>query len=373
MPCDRRVLADADPKTLVDETVALLRQGKLCVLPTETIYGIAVLPSHEDAVARIRALKGLDASHTFTWHLPDRMDAAPLAGDFSDRVTRLLDRYWPGPLTIVVPSSSADDGDSALPATDPDPAGNATPTVGLRLPAHDFTREVIRAAGQPLWLTGVHRAGEPPLLDPAAIHTQFGDALDLLVDDGISPLGNASTVVRDLGDRLEVLRAGILDADQVLHTAAELTLFVCTGNTCRSPLAEALARDLVSRHLEIDPGDVLARGFAFASAGISTLDGMPASDNSIAAGQELGLDLSNHQSQLVTPELMAHSTRVYCLSQSHRQALLAEFPDAARKIQMLRADQLDIRDPFGGPLEVYQKVRDEIRAAIGARVSDWLT
>ncbi|MCA8953587.1 MAG: Sua5/YciO/YrdC/YwlC family protein, partial [Planctomycetes bacterium] len=310
--------------------------------------------SNPAAVERARELKGREASHPFTWHVADRGQLAALAAPPSARARKLIDRYWPGPLTLVLP------------------ARNGEGDVGVRQPAHEFTAAVIAALGEPLWLSSVNRTGEPPLLEADAICASFGGELALVVDDGPSPLGVASTVVRDRGDRLEVLREGILDSHDVLHTAADLTLFVCTGNTCRSPLAEALARDLAARTLGTAPADVLAHGFAFASAGTSTLDGMPASEGSIAAGSELGLDLTAHSSRLVTRELVEHATRIYCLSQSHRAALLAEFPAAGDKVQLLRQDQLDIQDPFGGPIEVYRKTRDEIRAAIGARLPEWL-
>ncbi len=365
MPCERRPLAEADAADsiaqLVAETAERLRRGELCALPTETVYGLAVLPSHADAVARARAMKGRAQSHPFTYHIAAMADLHRLAANPSARIRRLTERYWPGPLTVVLPARS----------------GEADATVGLRLPAHAFTQQVIAACGEPLWLSSINETGKEPLVDPDAIAAQFGEHLDLLIDDGPSPLGNASTVVRDLGDHLEVLRAGILDHDQVLHTAAELTLFVCTGNTCRSPLAEALARDLTARTLGIEPTEVLARGHAFLSAGTATHPGMPASEGSVAAGQEIGLDLSHHQSRFVDGELVRAATRIYCLSDSHRRALLAEFPNAGGpnaggKVQLLRPDQLDIQDPFGGPIEVYRKARDEIRAAVGARLPDWL-
>lgn len=354
MPCERRSIEGTDRAELIADVAARIRAGRLCAVPTETVYGLAVLPGHAGAVERARALKGRQASHPFTWHVGSRDDLSRLAAPPGPRVRRLLDRYWPGPLTVVLPGR--DGGE----------------TVGVRQPAHEFTAGVIAACGEPLWLSSVNRTGEAPLLDADAICAAFGEELDLVVDGGPSPLGVASTVVRDAGDRIEVLREGILDASDVLHAAADLIVFVCTGNTCRSPLAEALARDLVARSLEIAPTEVLAHGFAFRSAGVATLDGMPASDGSLQAGAELGLDLANHRSRAVGPDLVAAAHRIYCLSRSHRTALLAEFPDAADKIALLRPDQLDIQDPFGGPIEVYRKVRDEMRAAIGARIPEWL-
>jgi len=353
MPCERRTLRGGDRSQLIAEVVQRLRRGELCVLPTETVYGLAVLPSHEDAVARARALKGRDPEQRFTWHIARRQDFERLVPTVPLGIRRLVQRFWPGPLTVILPSREGG-------------------TAGVRLPAHDFTREVITACGEPLWLTSVNLAGQPPMLDAAAIAERFASELQLVVDDGPPPLGIASTIVRKIGPRLEVLREGLLSADDVLRGAADLVLFVCTGNTCRSPLAEVLARELTSRKLGVPQAEVIAYGVAFASAGTGGLDGIPASDGSVEAAAEIQLDLSGHSSRVFDPELIERATRIYCTGQNHRRAILAEVPEATDKIAMLRPDGLDIADPFGGTAKDYRRARDEIRAAVAARLPEWL-
>ncbi|MFY9343984.1 MAG: Sua5/YciO/YrdC/YwlC family protein [Planctomycetota bacterium] len=353
MPGALHDLKTADRARLLRDVVEALRAGGLCVLPTETVYGLAVLPSHAAAVAKCRALKGRGGEQPFTWHLARSSDVRHLATTIPANVERLLARYWPGPLTVILPGR--DGGD-----------------VGLRVPAHDFTRDVIAACGEGLWLSSVNRHGEEPLRDGPAIARAFGGELAMIVDDGPSPIGLASTIVRATGPRLEVLREGILTGPEVLHTAATLVLFVCTGNTCRSPLAAGWAAELTAQKLGVRRDDVLAHGYWFASAGTSTLDGMPASDGSLAAGAEAKLGLERHQSQALTPELVERAARIYCLAQGHRRAILAEHPDAASKVAMLRPDGLDVADPYGRELPVYRRTRDEIRAAVAARLPEWL-
>lgn len=353
MPCEIRTLRSADQDALVAHAAARLRQGRLCVLPTETVYGLAVLPSDKDAVARVRNLKGRAEAHHFTWHIAKREDLAHFGRTVPRSIHRLVERYWPGPLTVVV--ANKDGG-----------------TAGVRLPAHTFTQKVIAAVGEPLWLSSCNRTGEPPLLEAKAIADRFGDALDLVVDDGPSPLGIASTVVRMVGPKLEVLREGILTASDVMHAAADLVLFVCTGNTCRSPLAEAMARDLAARTLGVPAADVLAHGLQFASAGTGAMPDLPASEGSQMVGLELGLDLGAHLSRQVDPELLARATHVVCLGQGHRRAILAEMPEVAGKIVLLRPDERDVADPFGGDFTAYRRMATEVQAAIGARLPGWL-
>jgi protein-tyrosine phosphatase len=353
MDGEPRALHAADVEALVAEAATRLRRGELVVLPTETVYGLAALPSHAAAVARLRAWQGRDGEPAFTWHIAARQDLHQLARAVPATVSRLVERYWPGPLTVVVPGRAAD-------------------SVGVRLPAHDFTQRVIRAVGEPLWLTSVNRAGEPPAVEVGPIVAAHGDRLQLVIDDGPSPLGIASTIVRATGPRLEILREGILSTADVLQTAAELVLFVCTGNTCRSPLAAALALDLTAHELGVAPAEVLAYGLRFDSAGTSAYPGLPASEGSLAVAAELSLDLGSHRSQPLEPALLRRASRVYCLGRGHLRAILAEAPDAADKLAMLRPDGLDIADPYGGDVRAYRRVRDEIRAAIAARLGEWL-
>jgi tRNA threonylcarbamoyl adenosine modification protein (Sua5/YciO/YrdC/YwlC family) len=245
------------PTELVDEAVQAIREGKVVALPTETVYGLAADPADPASSERIRALKERPADLVFTHHIASAADLAAFAPAVPKRVQQLCDRYWPGPLTMVVPTGEGE-------------------SVGLRVPSDDFTTAVIRAFGSSLYLTSVNRSGEPPLTSPDEIEAEFGDRIDLLYDVGDPPLRQASTVVRwipstvdpELGE-LEILREGTLTAEDLHGTTSRRFLFVCTGNTCRSPLAEALARRAAARRLGTSDARVAAHGLVFESAGVA--------------------------------------------------------------------------------------------------------
>ena len=101
------------------------------------------------------------------------------------------------------------------------------------------------------------------------------------------------------------------------------------------------------------------------------MPGMAASDGSLEAGAEAGLDLSDHLSQPVEAGMLSRAVRVYCLSEGHRSALIAQAPEAADTVELLRPDGEDIADPYGGDLQVYREARDQIAAAVQSRVGDW--
>lgn len=136
-------------------------------------------------------------------------------------------------------------------------------------------------------------------------------------------------------------------------------IFVCTGNTCRSPMAEGLMRALL-------PDDC---GWEISSAGICAANGWPVSPHSVEALREKGIDISNLTSQTLTPQLIANADLLVTMTEGHRQAILAVAPESEDKVFLLKSFGIaqcaaDIDDPVGGSLEVYRHVRDEIEAAL---------
>ncbi len=245
-------------------------------------------------------------------------------------------------------------------------------TLGLRLPAHEFTRAVIRAFAPSLYLTSVNRSGEPALVDPARIAAEFADEVDLIFDAGVPPLEQASTVVRWRDGELEVLREGVLSATEVQTAAARTILFVCTGNTCRSPLAAGLALRAAATVLHTTEDRVLAHGLRFLSAGVAAGDGFPASAASVAVAAEVGIDLSGHRTRQLSPRLVAAVDRVFCLGPSHLVAAKAMAPEYADRIELLDPDGGAIPDPFGADLDTYRHTRDVIARSVERRVKDLL-
>ena len=126
-------------------------------------------------------------------------------------------------------------------------------------------------------------------------------------------------------------------------------IFICTGNTCRSPMAEGLFR----AH-----GGEDKTGLTAASAGLFTQDGMPASQNAVVAAAELGADITVHRSRMLTPELARDARYLVCMTGAHYDRLCELFPDCADKVFTLLPE--DISDPFGGDLETYRRAAAEI-------------
>ena len=357
-PVERAVPRDSAPRPeLVERVCEILASGGRVALPTETVYGIACRGDDERALAALREVKGRPNPMPFTWVVADQ-SALELLEAASPVAERLAARYWPGPLTLVLPGT-------------PPALRGATPDdwIGLRAPAHPITTAVLRQVDFPVVMTSANVHGEPPAIDVDGVVSALGAHVELIIDGGSTKIREASTVLRCGRGRFEILREGLIDLNALRQTAGLAIAFVCTGNTCRSPMAEVLARRALADRLGTDDAGIADFGFSVRSMGVFAGPGSPASDHSVAAMRERGLDLSQHRSTPAEPERLAGLDRVYALTRGHADALLARVPDCP--VELLDPEGRDVPDPFGGSLEDYLRCAESIEARILARVEEW--
>jgi L-threonylcarbamoyladenylate synthase len=168
----------------VRRAAELIRGGEVVAFPTDTVYGLAALPS---AAGRIYAAKDRPEDRQLI-----AMAADPAAFDALVEVNptarALMEGYWPGPLTLVLPTRSGD-----------------PPTLGVRIPDHPLALEFLRAVGEPLLTTSANRSGEPPALSADEVRVP---GVAAVLDGGRAPGGVPSTVVAVEGDRVRVIRPG---------------------------------------------------------------------------------------------------------------------------------------------------------------------
>lgn len=138
-------------------------------------------------------------------------------------------------------------------------------------------------------------------------------------------------------------------------------LFVCTGNTCRSPMAESLFRKLAAETLECRDWELRERRIDVFSAGVSAAAHDPASREAVYVMREYGLDLSQHLSQQVNDHMLDSSTLILALTDRHRRVLQDARPDLRDRIHLLSQNGEDIADPIGGTLEEYRECAEQIR------------
>lgn len=198
--------AAPDPSA-IDAAILALRSGRLVVLPTETVYGLAVRPDDRAATNRVFSAKGRPRSLNLPVLAPDSLTAWRV-GRPNAAATALAGAFWPGPLTLVVPRAAGSGGWSL---------GDRADTVGVRVPGHSLSLALLRACG-PLAATSANRSGEPPLGTRSELESVFGGIAAVILaiaPDAPAPSGTPSTVVDCTGPAVRVVREGTLRTQTV--------------------------------------------------------------------------------------------------------------------------------------------------------------
>ncbi|HYD47374.1 MAG TPA: L-threonylcarbamoyladenylate synthase [Terriglobales bacterium] len=196
----------AHPEAQLDAAVAAIRAGGVVVYPTETLYGLGVDATSAAALARLIRVKGREPGKPISVLISDEAMVNQLATEIPPVAQRLMQRFWPGALTLLLP---------ARPEISPELTGGSG-RIGMRLSSCAAATELVRRAGRPITTTSANPAGAAPAAALAEARAYFGERVDVYVDGGILPGEPASTVVLCDDNQVRVLRAGaIASADLI--------------------------------------------------------------------------------------------------------------------------------------------------------------
>ncbi len=187
---------DPNPE-MIAEAAVILRNGGLVAFPTETVYGLGVDATNPKAVERLNQVKGRPPEKPYSLHIHSPSQLRSYVTTVPAVAAKLMERFLPGPLTIVMPSH---DGK----------------TVGVRMPDHPVARAFLKACEVPVFAPSANRSGSPPPTDAQEVLTALNGTFDCLLDGGPTRLGRESTVVEVIGDRVEIRREGAIATTEIL-------------------------------------------------------------------------------------------------------------------------------------------------------------
>lgn len=202
-----RIRIDSGRKLVPQLTIAVeaIRRGEVVAFPTDTLYGLAVDPRSEVALEALFALKGRSTDRVVALVVANLAQAEEIA-EIAGTARRLADRFWPGPLTLVVPAR--------MPVAPL--ARNADGLIGIRVPAHPVARALAEACGHALTATSANTSGQPATSSPEDVARAL-PGVQVLVDAGPSPGGPPSTLIEAVTSEIRLLREGVLPWSRVLE------------------------------------------------------------------------------------------------------------------------------------------------------------
>jgi len=353
----------------IKEAAQLVDAGQLVAFPTETVYGIACRVETPSLI-KLDKLKGRSPEKCYTLHIGEKDTVKRYLPSIGLRAWKLIKNFWPGPLTIVF-ELDAQDTDKQRNIFEKEVFENLykNNSIGIRCPENPIASKLLQLTHSPVVAPSSNITGRAPAVDAEEVLAQFSGQIPLLLDAGPCKYKKSSTVVKIGKKGLEFLRSGVYCQAELEAGSAVKFLFVCTGNTCRSPMAEGIFSKYLAEKLQCKVDHLDKMGYKVCSAGIMDMAGVPASPEAIAACAAKGIDIKVHKSRGLSQQLVEESDFVFAMGRMHRERVIALSDKAASKCVLL-AEGEDIPDPIGQKQQVYNNCAEMIENAVRKRIGE---
>jgi len=353
----------------IKEAAALVDAGGLVAFPTETVYGIACRVK-EDSLVKLDDLKGRTPDKRYTLHIGQKSEIAKYVPTIRLKARKLMKNAWPGPLTIIFQLDEQDlDKQQSNLHRQLFESLYRDGSIGIRCPDNPIASILLRLAHNPVVAPSANITGQDPATEPEQVLAQFAGRIDLLLDAGPCKYKQSSTVAKVGKTGVAILREGVYSQAELEALSTVKFLFVCTGNTCRSPMAEGIFRKYLAEKLRCEVDQLDGMGYKTFSAGIMKMCAAPASAEAVIACEDQGIDIKDHKSNILSPQLIEESDFIFAMEQIHCDTVKAIRPEAADKC-MLLAENKEITDPIGQPQEFFNHCAALIEKAVKRRIDE---
>jgi tRNA threonylcarbamoyl adenosine modification protein (Sua5/YciO/YrdC/YwlC family) len=339
-----RINTDKPEKQKIDKAANIIREGGLVVIPTETVYGIAANSLDKKAVERLYAVKKRPKDKPFSLHISSKEEAEIYAVNILPLAYRLMESFWPGPLTLVLKNKDKE-------------------SVGMRMPDQKVALSIIEEADVPVVCPSANLSDNPPPTTCEEALKDLDGLVDLVVDCGRTALGKESTVVDVTQAPVKIIREGAISKEAIETVAnKKVVLFICTGNSCRSVMAE----ELLKKKLK----DLGRKDIEVISAGTMMTNVLGMSEYTGELLEREGIEDLSRRSQSVTKEMIKRSDIILIMEKLHEDRILQLAPEAKFRVFLLKEfakikdNNLDIADPIGRTLEFYEDTFRIIKEAV---------
>lgn len=350
-----------DTRDIVHVVVQALVESRLVLVPSETTYLLIGSGLSSKAVQLMMDFPGRMKNRMPSLLLRSSEEVQDYSPEISRVAKRIATRGWPGPLALELATENGASLCSHLPNQVRQHLIGSSEWLSMQVPAHQAINEAMQLVPGPVVAVPLRDCNGKPLidvcLDPAQ---QAFEELAYAVDDGPTHFGGLPTGLRIDQTVCNPVAAGVLDRSVLVGLGQLVILLVCTGNTCRSPMAETLLRAQMGERFKSYFGPGLPPPVVAISAGISACPGGSASPEAMAVMQSRGLSLKDHQSRPLTQRLVKQADIVLTMTAAHRQTILSRWPEAASKTFLLSNNGRDVPDPYGGSTHVYATCSEEI-------------
>jgi len=351
----------------IDKAAKLVDDGGLAGFPTETVYGIACRVESV-SLAKLDNLKGRGSDKYYTLHIGLKTNIEKYVPTVRLREQKLIRKCWPGPLTIVFELTEKDI-EKQRKSLKKEVFKNLYKdnSIGIRCPENPIAAMLLQKTRHSVVAPSANLTGQQPSTDAGQVFERFSGKIELLLDGGPCKYKKSSSVIKIGKNGMQILRSGVYPENQLKAMSEVKFLIVCTGNTCRSPMAEGIFRRYLAEKLQCKVDQLDEKGYKVSSAGTMNMSGSPASVEAVTACEAKGVDIKAHRNQPLTRQLIEESDYIFAMTRMHCEEIIALNPEAAEKCALLAANK-EIPDPIGQSQHVFNDCAGLIEEAVRERI-----